>query len=93
LQVSDTSILIGATADSSATINVYHANALNVTALNPDNTPATWLTVPSTIAVGTTTLTITAAANTASNPRGAKVIISDGTDVVIVNVVQNYSTT
>ena len=92
LQVSDTSVLIGAAAGS-ATINVYHANALNVTALNPDNTPATWLTVPNNIAVGTNTLTITAAANTASNPRGAKVIIEDGTDVVIVNVVQNYSTT
>lgn len=63
LQVSDTSILIGAAADSSTTINVYHANALNVSALNPDNTPATWLTVPSTIAVGTDTLTVSATPN------------------------------
>ncbi|MBR3986376.1 MAG: BACON domain-containing protein [Bacteroidales bacterium] len=93
LQVSDTSVLIGAAADSSVTINVYHTNALTVSALNPDNTPATWLTVPSTVDVGTNTLTISAAANTASNPRGAKVIISDGTDVVIINVVQNYATT
>lgn len=93
LQVSDKSILIGAATDSSVTVNIYHANALTVSALNPDNTPATWLTVPSNIAVGTNTLAISAAANTASNPRGAKVIISDGTDVVIVNVVQNYSTT
>lgn len=92
LQVSDTTVLIGAAAGST-TINVYHTNALRVSALNPDNTPATWLTVPSTIAVGTNTLTISAAANTASNPRGAKVIISDDTDVVIVNVVQNYSAT
>ena len=92
LQVSDTSVLIGAAADSS-TIKVYHANALTVSALNPDNTPATWLTVPDNIAVGTNTLTISAAENKASNPRGAKVIIEDGTDVVIVNVVQNYSTT
>ena len=63
LQVSDTSILIGAAADSSATISVYHANALNVSALNPDNTPATWLTVPSTIAVGINTLTVSATPN------------------------------
>ena len=90
LQVSDTSILIGAAIDSSATINVYHANTLNVSALNPDNTPATWLTVPSTIAIGTDTLTITANSANSTNPRGAKIIIEDGTDVVIINVIQNY---
>ena len=93
LQVSDKSVLIGAAADSSATINVYHANVLNVLALNPDNTLATWLTVPSTIAVGTNTLIITANSANSTNPRGAKIVIEDGTDVVIVNVVQNYSTT
>jgi len=90
IQVSDTSILVGAAADSSATINIYHANALNVSALNPDNTPATWLTVPSTINVGTNSLTITANSANTTNPRGAKVIIEDGTDVVIINVIQNY---
>ena len=90
IQVSDTSILISAAADSSATINIYHENTLNVSALNPDNTPATWLTVPSTIAVGTDSLTITANSANTTNPRGAKVIIEDGTDVVIINVIQNY---
>ena len=89
--MSDTSVLISAAADSSTTINVYHTNALNVSSINPDNTPATWLTVPSTIAIGTDSLTITANSANTTNPRSAQVIIEDGVNVVIVNVVQNYA--
>ena len=92
LQVNDTTILLEATADSSKTINVYSSSAITATAQNPDgSTTDLWLTASvGTLTSGAYPVTLTATSANSTNPRGAKVIISNGTDVIIVNVVQNY---
>jgi len=91
LQVKDTTILLEASA-SSKTINVYSSSAITATAQNPDgSTTDLWLTASvGSLTSGAYPVTLTATSANSTNPRGAKVIISNGTDVVIVNVVQNY---
>lgn len=92
LQVNDTTILLAATASSSKTINVYSSSAITATTQNPDGSITDlWLTTNvGTLTNGAYPVTLTATSANSTNPRGAKVIISNGTDVVIVNVVQNY---
>lgn len=94
LQVKDTTVLLEADA-SSKTINVYSSSAITATAQNPDgSTTDLWLTASvGSLTSGAYPVTLTANSANSTNPRGAKVIISNGTDVVIVNVVQNYATT
>ena len=88
LQVSDTSVLIGADADSTKTVSVYYggSTAPTITVLNSDDTANTWLTTVLT----NNTLTLTAAANSTSAPRGAKVLVTLGDELVIIIVVQSY---
>lgn len=92
LQVKDTTILLEASNPSSKTINVYSSSAITATAQNPDgSTTDLWLTASvGTLTSGAYPVTLTANGANSTNPRGAKVIISNGTDVIIVNVVQNY---
>jgi hypothetical protein len=95
LQVSDTSILIGAAADSTKDVSVYYGGttAPTISILNSDDTPCTWLTgTPDPFTGNTLTLTATTA-NTDSNPRGCKVVVTLGNEEKIINVVQNYLTT
>lgn len=88
LSVSDNSVLLGATANSTKTVSVYYAGttAPTISVLNADDTDNTWLTAT----LSTNTLTLTAAANTATAPRGAKVLVTLGDELVIINVVQSY---
>ena len=83
LQVSDTSVLI---ADSQKTVSVYYSGttAPTITVLNSDDSANTWLTA----ALVNNTLTLTAAANNTSAPRGAKVLVTLGDELVIINVIQ-----
>lgn len=135
LQVSDTSVLIGAAADSSKTVSVYYggSTAPTITVLNSDDSANTWLTATYTLyaptfvantyysAANTQVTTkpsnwetnymdyftdaeatipvagvpknevmLTADANDTSAPRGAKVLITLGDELVIINVVQSY---
>lgn len=91
LQVNDTTILLEAAA-SSKTIYVYSSSAITATAQNPDgSTTDLWLSASvGDLTSGAYPITLTANSANSTNPRGAKVIISNSTDVVIVNVVQNY---
>lgn len=135
LQVSDTSILIGAAADSTKTVLVYYGGntAPTITVLNSDDSVNTWLTVAYTLYAPTfvantyysaantkvakkpnnwetnymdyftdaaatihvagipkNEVVFTAAANTTSAPRGAKVLVTLGDELKIINVVQSY---
>lgn len=94
LQVSDTSVLISAAADSTKDVSVYYggSTAPIISILNSDDTPCTWLTGTPDPFTGDT-LTLTATANTDSNPRGCKVVVTLGNEEKIINVVQNYLTT
>lgn len=92
LTVSDTTILLGAAAPSSKTVNVYYPTDATVTVdvQNPDGTPNTdFIVTPNPFTGNTLTITATAA-NTTSAPIGVKIIVSDGTDVKIINVIQSY---
>ena len=90
LTVSDTTVLIGAAVNSTASVNVYYAGstAPTIDVLNPDNTANNWLIATLTGNTLALTLDGTNGANTTTSPRGAKIIITLGTEVVIINVVQ-----
>ena len=90
LTVSDTTILIGAAVNSTANVNVYYAGstAPTIDVLNPDNTANNWLIATLTGNTLALTLDGTNGANTTTSPRGAKILITLGTEVVIINVVQ-----
>lgn len=92
LQVSDTSVLIDAAADSFKKVSVYYSGntAPTITVLNSDDTANTWLTATPDPFTGNT-LTLTAAANNTSAPRGAKVLVSLGDELVIINVIQTQT--
>ena len=89
LQVSDTSVLVGAAADSSKTVSVYYggSTAPTITVLNADDTANTWLTA----LLVDNTLTLTASANTTSAPRGTKVLVTLDDELVIINVIQTQT--
>lgn len=90
LTVSDTTVLIGSAVNSTASVNVYYAGstAPTIDVLNPDNTANNWLIATLTGNTLALTLDGTNGANTTTSPRGAKIIITLGTEVVIINVVQ-----
>lgn len=89
LQVSDTSVLI---ANSPKTVSVYYGGSTvpTITVLNSDDTANTWLTATPNPFTGNT-LTLTAAANDTSAPRGAKVLVTLGDELVIINVIQTQT--
>jgi hypothetical protein len=86
LNVSDTSVLI---ADSPKTVSVYYGGTTppTITVLNSDDSANTWLTAT----LVDNTLTLTAGANNTSAPRGAKVLITLGDELVIINVIQTQT--
>lgn len=87
IQVSDKSVLLEAAADSTNNVEVYTNDTPTISIKNPDNTDASsWLTA----SLNGNILTITATANTSNNPRGGKIILTNTTDEVVINVVQNY---
>lgn len=87
IQVSDKSVLLEAAADSTNNVEVYTNDTPTISVKNPDNTNAnSWLSA----SLNGTTLTITATANTSNNPRGGKVILTNTSYEVVINVVQNY---
>ena len=87
IQVSDKSVLLAAAANSSNTIEVYTSDTPTIAVKNPDDTDASgWLSA----SLNGTTLTITATTANDTNPRGGKVVLTNTTDEVIINVVQNY---
>lgn len=89
LQVNDTSVLIAAANNSTKNVSVYYGgtSAPTITVLSADDTANIWLTA----ALVDNTLTLTAAANTTSAPRGAKVLVTLDDELVIINVIQTQS--
>lgn len=87
IQVSDKSVLLQAAANSSNTIKVYTSDTPTIVCKNPDDTDASsWLSA----SLNGTTLTITATTANSTNPKGGKVMLTNTTDEVVINVVQNY---